>query len=135
MKTQKPKTTIKLFAPSSFWRSDPKVIEAVTNGCGPQGWKVDVIPDKILGLEITIACRIHDWMYGQGTCMEDKATADRVFLNNLLRIIDAKTKLRPLRLARKFLALIYYEAVHLFGGPAFWKGKNLCEELGEVEIG
>jgi hypothetical protein len=100
-----------------------------TNGCGPGGWKFDLVPDTMYGLSVREACDIHDWMYLFGKTLEDKDRADRSFLNNVIRLIDARTTtnwfgrniLKPLRYRR---AKTYYEAVSHFGGAAFWKGKN-----------
>ena len=93
------------------------------NGCG-SGWTAKIIPDSIYGLSICMACAIHDYMYEVGKTIADKEEADRVFLNNMIRIIDAKDAwYYPHSLARR-RALKYYEAVHNFGGDAYWKGKN-----------
>ena len=69
-------------------------------------------------------------MYTTGHTIEDKDAADRVFLNNMLRIIRAHTKSRWLRYLRAKRAKIYYHAVCLFGGPYFWDDKNRHEEQG-----
>ena len=63
-------------------------------------------------------------MYHEGRTIEDKEEADRVFLNNLLRIIDRENKwYKPTGLMR-CRARNYYRAVKYFGGPAFWEWKN-----------
>jgi hypothetical protein len=112
----------------------------ICNGCGPQG-TFDFIPEHILGVRVSEACQIHDYMYHFAKArIQDKEEADRVFLNNLIRIIDAKSRkylikvrvfknhyfqLRnPLWLIRRELAYRYYQGVKKFGGPAFWAGKN-----------
>ncbi len=63
-------------------------------------------------------------MYTVGGSLADKDEADRVFLNNLLRLIEAVDSVWLLRKLRRARARTYYEAVHIFGGPAFWAGKN-----------
>ncbi|HBD18665.1 MAG TPA: hypothetical protein DC063_00190 [Arenimonas sp.] len=88
------------------------------------------MPDTIYGLRVTAACDIHDYMYFIGDGIEDKDAADRVFLNNLLRLIAAGTRWDWLRRLRALRARTYYAAVCAFGGPAFWHGKNLPEEMG-----
>ena len=76
------------------------------------------IPNTMYGLDVEEAGNIHDYMYHIGRTIEDKAEADRTFLNNMLRLInDRGGLLAPLRRRR---ALKYYEAVVYFGGPAFW---------------
>jgi hypothetical protein len=104
------------------------VIKSLSNGCGAQGWKVDIVPDSILDCKIVEACNIHDIMYGLGETIEDKDSADRTFLNNMQRLIEARTAKnwvarKTLLPIRKNLAYGYYIAVHKFGGVAFWKGK------------
>lgn len=123
---------VTLYAPEQYWRLDPEVKAAMTNGCGTGGWKSAVIPDTLWFLSIREACDIHDYMYRIGTTLEDKAEADRVFLNNMLRLIEQGSKfMAPLRRRR---ALKYYEAVHCFGGPAFWSGKNPDSSAGTVDV-
>jgi len=93
-----------------------------SNGCG-SGWSARLIPNTIYFLSIREACRIHDYMYSVGKTIEDKEKADRVFLNNMLRIIEAHDKwYYPHSLARR-RALTYYEAVVNFGSTAYWAGK------------
>ena len=93
------------------------------NGCG-SGWNAKLVPDRIYGLDITEVCCIHDYMYEVGKTAAAKEQADRVFLINLLRVIEAKKAWWfPHFLARR-RALKYYEAVKNFGDSAFWKGKE-----------
>ena len=65
-------------------------------------------------------------MYYVGETIEDKAEADRVFLNNMLRLVEADNTWfgRVLKMLRRRRALEYYEGVTAFGGPAYWEGKN-----------
>ena len=113
-----------LFAPENYVLASLAVRAQVVNGCGPGGWKVDIIPDTIYGLNVSEACNIHDWMYTTGETLADKEEADRVFLNNILRLIDAADSIWLLRKLRRIRAREYFEAVSHFGGPAFWAGKN-----------
>lgn len=62
-------------------------------------------------------------MYSEGKVIEDKEEADRTFLNNMIRTIDAKSS-SWLKWIRRSRAMSYYSAVRDFGGIAFWKGKN-----------
>jgi len=122
---------VKLYAPADYWTTDRAWILEVTNGCGARklGWMVS---DRLWGLKVTEACRIHDWMYHHGQHIRDKDEADRVFLNNLNRLINGGT--RYLKLLRRVRALSYYLAVRFFGGPAFWSGKNRPEEMGSSTL-
>lgn len=117
-----------LTAPDSYRRALPEVVAKVVNGCGPGGWKFDIVPDTILLLPITESCNIHDWCYAEGTTEYDKTLADSMFLTNLEATIDHAAEkswfskiLRPHRLLR---AREYYEAVHLLGHDAYWAGKE-----------
>lgn len=113
-----------LYAPESYVAAAPIVRGRVVNGCGTAGWKGALVPETMYGLVVTPACNIHDWMYIAGSTIDEKDEADRCFLNNLLRLIDAAGGPVLLRWLRRRRARTYYEAVHLFGGPAFWSSKN-----------
>lgn len=123
---------MKLFAPESFWQAPISERRQVCNGCGSKGWSNLLVPDYMWGISIREACDIHDWMYQEGQELEDKLRADRVFLNNLLRLIDARSKSRVLKFLRRRRARTYYLAVKYFGGDAFWAGKNLNTEFREI---
>jgi len=115
---------IDLFCPPPWNERGWDEIHAIANGCGPQGWKVDLVPDSILGCRINEACDLHDVGYEVGETIEDKDSADRTMLNNAIRLIRARTTTwlaKKLLLKRRLdLAWAYYEAVHRFGGPSFW---------------
>jgi len=111
----------KLYEPEGYYKEDK------CNGCGT-GWSASLIPNTIYGLCIYRACCIHDYMYEVGTTIEDKEEADRVFLNNLLRIIEAKKAWWFPHFLARSRAMKYYESVVNFGGLAFWQNKNEKEE-------
>lgn len=113
-----------LYAPAAYVNAATVVRRLVVNGCGTGGWKGALVPETIYGLDVTAACNIHDWMYVAGETIADKEEADRTFLNNLLRMVDASGGPWLLRRLRRRRARIYYEAVKIFGGPAFWHNKN-----------
>jgi hypothetical protein len=121
--------TVDLYAPAGFVAASPEVRDYVANGCGPAAWKHKIISDVIWGLDIRICCDIHDWMYADGDTIADKDAADRTFLNNMLRMVDAAGGPGWLQMLRRRRAKTYYEAVCLFGGAPFWDGKNLAGEL------
>lgn len=122
---------VKLFAPAEFWQLTKEQRNEICNSCGPKGFDW-LIPDSLCGLSVKAACEIHDFMYYAGETIADKEQADRTFLNNMLRIIEANTEYEWLKCLRKHMAYKYYCAVRNFGGPAFWEGKNAPEELGLV---
>jgi len=39
----------------------------ITNGCGPSGWKIDIVPDTLYGLHIRYECNDHDldWHFAE----------------------------------------------------------------------
>lgn len=124
---------VKLYAPREYWLLNPIEKDKLCNGCGSRGFGWS-IPDRMYGLKISEACNIHDFMYKTMRTGQDKEIADRTFLNNLLRIIEAKTKSRLLKFLRGRRAYAYYLAVKVFGGPAFWAEKNLIETFKYVEL-
>jgi len=114
----------KLYAPEGYWKLTGEQREDLCNGCGPGKILGVLVPDTIWWLCITPACNIHDYMYVRGKTLDDKNEADRVFLNNMLRLVEAGTERRWLRRLRISRALVYYRAVSQLGGPWYWRGKN-----------
>ena len=117
---------VKLWCPESFKRATSEERERKCNGCGTKGLGGILVPNTLYGLDVTEACDIHDWMYAEGTTVSDKNTADRVFRNNMLRIIHARPHgVGLISFLRRRRATKYYKAVKHFGGPAFWSaGKH-----------
>ncbi len=111
-----------LYALTDFKASPLDRLETMCNGCGAGGsWFRP--PSKIYGTKILEACIIHDHAYYVGVTHEDKEEADRAFLNNMLRLIDRRTRwYKPTKLQR-WRAKRYYQAVKCYGGSAFWAGK------------
>ena len=128
---------VKLFAPVEYWRlkkEDPESLSMLVGGCGPGGIGDHIVPDTLWGMKVTAACAIHDFYYSEmmpGT-IECKEEADRVFLNNMLRIVDARSKNKLLKRLRRRRAKTYYYCVKWWGGPAFWEHKNTEGEYQEV---
>ena len=111
----------KLYAPSSYYKLTQQEREAQCNGCGKSGFGGYITPDTIWGMSITDCCDIHDHSYATGSKIADKDKADRVFLNNMMRKIEAHSPW--LAFVRRLRAKSYYKAVRYFGGSAFWDGK------------
>ena len=108
----------KLFEPEGYKALTAAEKAKICNGCGSKGLGGWLVPDTVWGLNITDCCNIHDFMYSQGTTLKDKEYADRIFLNNLVRVIDSGSKL--LRWLRRRRALKMHWAVDKFGEAAFW---------------
>ncbi len=133
---------VELFAPDGYWKI-PEAERVLRNtACGAGSGIGDlVVPDSVFGIRVTEVCRIHDYMYSVGETEEDRLIADRVMLNNLLRVVEeAKSKCKIpvwctfLATIRRYRAMTYYTAVRNFGGPAFWKEKNSPSEINGVLI-
>lgn len=134
---------VMLYAPEGFWNLKEEQKREICNQCGPKGPFSDIIPNTVWGLSIGKACDIHDYMYYSAEPkIEAKEEADRVFLNNMIRLIKEDTKpwfyifgikiRNPLYSMRINRAYIYYEAVKRFGGSSFWKEKNKPETFKEI---
>lgn len=113
----------RLVAPRTYLSASQEEKSKYTNGAGAYGcaW---LVPDTMFGLNVSEAANIHDWMYCEGTEFEQKLMADRIFLFNLISIIDSNTTKVflfgfILRMLRRKRAFIYYLAVVLLGWRAF----------------
>lgn len=112
---------IKLYAPADYMRLTGLQRQAICNGCGAKGWGV-LVPDRLLGASVRECCNIHDFMYSRGSDITDKDAADRVFLNNMLRVIDHG---HPwLRWPRRRLAMLYTAACGTWAGRLFGRVKT-----------
>ena len=119
---------VKLYAPQDYWKLSPDAHKEICNGCGPAGgWKRKYIPDHLLFISIKKACDIHDYMYFVGKTEADREEADRVFLNNMLRIVETESSFWWTKALRRRLALDYYAAVRDYGAVYFWADKNSAE--------
>lgn len=113
-----------LLAPLEYWAVPPEDMHLHVSGrCGPgKGIGDKLVPDSIFGLSVTKACEIHDFMYAFGEkTKEYKEAADRVFLSNMMTLIDLGTEWGIVKWFRKRRAFKYYEAVSMFGGAAFYR--------------
>jgi hypothetical protein len=106
-----------LIAPESYWQAPYKERRRICNGCGLNGWKGKLVPENIYGVSIKEACNIHDWMYHHGASMADRETADDLFLENMLSLINNQGGW--ISWLRRYRAVSYYNAVVEFGDDAF----------------
>ena len=114
----------KLLAPLEYWYLTEEEIKSVTNGCGSK--KTEFIPDSILGLDLSEACRIHDWMYYDlGT---SKKEADEVFLINQKKLNKLDKASWLVKLLRGGVIYAYYIGVTLFGGNRYLYSKQTARE-------
>lgn len=118
--------SLNLYAPLSYWDAPNAIKDRICNGCGAKDG-LDV-PDTMYGLDITEACKIHDWMYQQGETLADKIFADAMFRLNLSMIID-KYSSGIMAYLRHGRASHYYFAVVEFGNSAYWINKQKNEYM------
>ena len=109
-----------LLVPQSFLNATDDEISTHAGGCGPGKVGDYFVPDQFYGESIYLACQIHDWMYHKGKTIEDKKVADKIFLWNMVTLIDDGEVLDALRLRR---AMTYYSAVSFGGDDAFGGGR------------
>ena len=121
-------------APAVYWLLSAKDVAKISNGCGPGNWKLDLVPDKILGVDLTNACDKHDVCYYYGVTEEDKRLSDRLLLYNCLYDVDRYCEanriiVRLQRVACREAVFSYYKAVSDLGHSAFYgKEKEIQNE-------
>jgi len=116
-----------LYQPIGYRFLSPDAKKAYCNGCGGAR-TAGIVPDSILGCDIKEACNIHDFMYEFAKpYVESKEEADRVFLNNMTRLVLNKNRgfFKFLTRPRLKLVKVYYDAVKNYGGASFWEDKNI----------
>jgi len=119
---------IELYKPQAYLELSKETKEAICNGCGSagMGW---LVPDNLFGCNITEACNIHDFMYEFGETIQDKEEADRVFHNNMIRLVLNKGGWIWLQRLRLKWASRYRDIVKDYGGPYYWDGKSSGSEI------
>ena len=124
-----------LLTPQSYLNASDEEVDEKTGGCGPGNIGDWFVPDTMYGESVFLACRIHDWMYGEGEDELDRRIADRTFLWNMTVLIqdvpftgvDEDQFLDLLRLRR---VMTYYQAVSEGGSLAF--GENRTVKLNDL---
>jgi len=113
------------------------------NGCGPQGWREKVVPDKawwLWGVNFKRACMEHDLCYGLGGDEGDRFEADCRFRDNIRKAMDNHwfCKMwgwRPSVKARmKLTEVSYYRAVKYGGKGSFFYHSREFETWQEIFI-
>ena len=111
-----------LYVPLGFALMPKEARKELFNGCGPAGWKYDIIPDNILGVFIGDCCDCHDYGYEFGTTKEEKDFSDMLLLRNMIRRVNRKSANFFTRFIRRTIALRYYDAVYEAGKSSFNAG-------------
>ena len=102
---------VSLRAPEGFLNSNyPN-----TGKCGPgYGLIEKLVPDSILGLNITIICAIHDYCYFITNTEEEKIEADIELFANGFRLIKNKSRNKFIGFLRaSILGIYFYNCAYL----------------------
>ena len=112
----------------NFKRNNPN--EWATFGCGPGGVGDYLVPDTMWGLDISEACRIHDWFYRfcPDRSAKAKAFADSLMLHNCLAIVDEKSNSWILWQLRKVRCHTYHFMVRKFGQGAWDEARSIRDK-------
>ena len=122
-----------LMRPAVVAALTPTQAADLTNGCGPQSMKIKLIPDTVMGIDFFPACAVHDQCYSFGEDEDDKRLSDRIFLFNLLVLIDKHCAAKGIidkvqRVAARSAAFDYFKAVSDWGRAAFYAHKGQDHE-------
>lgn len=110
---------LEMIVHESYRRATPEERAKHVNGCGPSGWRIDLVPDHLLGLDIGEPCCCHDWMYYLGGGEQARLEADIALYQNIVGLVlQAGGSLMPLRMAA---AATFYLAVREHGAEFFGK--------------
>ncbi len=119
-----------LCAEPEYWALTP---DERKGRCGPgRGFIEKIIPDNILGVAITAACKIHDFMFKFGEGHEGFKKANRVFHYNLYRLIDNSDAIWKY-LCYPIATGYFLVVASPVGAIVYWKDKNKPEELEREE--
>jgi len=108
---------IPLLAPTAWWKMNSLERLEYSNGCGPKtgsGLLAWLIPDRVYGLLIRLACDIHDYCWAVARTQEDFEISDEAFRFNLFSIIESVRYSfwkRWLLWLRSYRATSYYRSV------------------------
>jgi len=107
-----------------------------TFGCGPGKIGDYFVPDNLFGIDIKIACQIHDWdtRISEEASEEHRLKIARVFKYNMIRIVRATpNQYSWMRSARIWEANFYYGRVVKWGWSAYWEERNTNKQYKLVE--
>lgn len=81
-----------LKAPEEWHNMNSLERSIYSNGCGPKtkwGLLANLIPDSFYGLNIRLACDIHDYCWEVSETKEDFEVSDEAFRFNLFSIVES----------------------------------------------
>jgi len=94
---------------------DTILADRVNDGCGPGGWKNNLIPDVFLWADFKEACRIHDYDFFLGGNLADFEAANERFYQNMLIAIHNCQKAKLLNPVKRAMARLYRNKVIKYG--------------------
>jgi len=112
---------IYLKAPLAWHNMNSLERSIYSNGCGPKlngNWAAKLVPDFFYGLNIRLACDIHDYCWHVSKTKKDFEISDEGFRSNLFAIIESvryRFYKRWLLWLRSYRAVSYYRAVRELG--------------------
>jgi hypothetical protein len=111
-----------------FKRENPE--EWASFGCGPGGLGDWLVPDTMWGLNISEACRIHDWYYRffYDRSPRAKEFADQLLLENARTIITKGSHNFITRKLRYIRCRTYYFMVDKCGQSSWDEAKSIRDK-------
>jgi hypothetical protein len=104
--------------------------EWATFGCGPGGTGDYLVPDTMWGLDISEACRVHDWYYRffSDRSPAAKKLADNLMLENTLHIVNTQSSNFFVKALRRVRCHTYYSMVNVFGKSSWEEAKSIRDK-------
>lgn len=111
---------VRVMAPVHFWNLSAAQLGEICNGMGPKGYGW-LVPDTMYGMDLGPAGDVHDAMYKLG--LWTRLQCDKLFLENMLNIIEDESDSKILAWLRRRRAHKYYWAVRA-GGASSYEGAH-----------
>ena len=103
-----------LKAPKEYWELTEEQKNEMLNQCGGDPITTKIVPNYILGQNVSEACNSHDFMYITGKTANDKRIADQVFEENL-KSLTKKNNNGLKGILNHFIVKIYSNLASFFG--------------------
>ena len=121
---------IKLIAPTAieFPSFELDYYKTISKCGAGEGLGDKIVPETILGLRVTLACYIHDFMWAlSDATWADFHYSNSVFLSNINTIIlnlSFDSNINIVKNFRMYRAVTYFNAVDTVGADVFWPMKS-----------
>ena len=103
-----------LVSPVSLYRASDEDRSKVFNKCGPEGIASYLVPNSLLGVDISTSCNIHDWTYVEAKNQLEHKISDEIFLENMKQQVRNKTSDPVLKTLRFGMAYLYFSVVRVY---------------------